>query len=150
LLVSVALWIDCGYGVRNRSTSCQREGATVGKHRAITRDRLAGGLLLGAAASGALAIASLSGAGAANATCASISGISAGSSGGSTCTSTATSFAVGLGNNTTSTANGMFDGSIAVGTNAEAHSRGTLNLAVAIGNPTSASPVTFADALGHR
>jgi len=58
---------------------------------------------------------SLGSAGVANASCASISGISAGSSGGSTCTSTATSFAVGLGNGTDAAASGLFDGSVAIG-----------------------------------
>jgi hypothetical protein len=107
LLFWAAIWIGRGYIVRNRSSICQREGTTMSKHRAPSKERLAGALLLGAAASGALAIASLSGAGAANATCASISGVGNGNG----CTSTATNFAVGLGPNTTATAaNGVFNG----------------------------------------
>ena len=48
----------------------------MGRHT-IPANRLTGGLLLGAAASGALALASLSGAGSANADCVSVSGVSA-------------------------------------------------------------------------
>ncbi|MBV9514625.1 MAG: hypothetical protein JO280_11375 [Mycobacteriaceae bacterium] len=60
--------------------------------RTISKDRLAGGVVLGAVASG-LAAAALSGAGTADATCAWFSGV--GNGGG--CTSTPTSFAIGLG-----------------------------------------------------
>jgi hypothetical protein len=132
----------------------------MGKHNAISNNRLAGGFLLGALASGTLAVASLSSAGAANATCASFSGVNAGTG----CTSTPTSFAVGLGPGTTASAQGVFNGAIAigntsfalvnelpntdpragnggfnlaiaVGNNAGAITRGTGNVALAVGNP---------------
>ena len=110
------------------------------KHKAISRDRFGGGLLLGAVASGALAVASLGSAGAADATCASISGV--GNS--ADCQSTATSFAIGLGPNTIAKANGLFDGAIAIGiTNGAtdetlASSTGNLSLAYAGGKNTEA------------
>jgi hypothetical protein len=140
LLFWAAIWIGRGYIVRNRSSICQREGTTMSKHRAPSKERLAGALLLGAAASGALAIASLSGAGAANATCASISGVGNGNG----CTSTATNFAVGLGPNTTATAaNGVFNGALAVGNGATASAginpTDAFNLSAAIGPGSKAS-----------
>jgi hypothetical protein len=99
------------------------------EHTAISRGRLAGGLL-GAAASGAVAVAAVSGAGAANATCASISGVSSGTG----CTSTATSFAIGIGNNTTADASGMFSSALAIGDNATAQTQGgNFNVAIADG-----------------
>jgi hypothetical protein len=82
----------------------------MGRHRAISNNKLPGSVLVGAAASG-LAVTALSSAGTANATCASISGI--GNGGG--CTSTPTSFAVGLGPSTTASASGLFSGAIANG-----------------------------------
>ena len=85
---------------------------------------------LAAVASGAVAGAALSGAGTANATCASISGVGNGNG----CTSTATSFALGLGNGTTATAAGTFSGAVAVGTNATAQSFGDLSFAGAFGD----------------
>jgi hypothetical protein len=98
---------------------------------------------------------SLGSAGVANASCASISGISAGTSGGSTCTSTATSFAVGLGNGTDAAASGLFDGSVAIGTGAEASTQGNFNLALAAGTgaeaqagSTSADTLNVAAAIG--
>ena len=112
--------------------------------QATTRDKLAGGLLLGAVASG-LAAAALSGTGTAMASCASISGISTGSSGGSVCTSTPTSFAIGVGDKTTAAATGLFNGAIAIGTNngptnaTAAVATGALSLAYANGKNTSAS-----------
>src|SRR6185312_6367128 len=78
----------------------------MGKHSAITKDKHSGGMLLGAMASGAFAVASLSGADTANATCASISGVSTGTG----CTSSATSFAIGLGTDATARAQGLFSG----------------------------------------
>jgi hypothetical protein len=110
--------------------SVNGEGTRMAKHRAPSKDRLAGGLLLGAVASG-LAAAALGGAGAANATCASISGVGAGAG----CTSTPTSFAIGLGPGTEVNAQGLFNGAIAVGTETEASATGVGNLAVAVGNP---------------
>lgn len=83
------------------------------QHRAISRTKLAGGVVLGAVAFG-LATTALGTAGSANATCASISGINNGHG----CTSSPGSAAFGLGANATATADG-----------------GPLNLAVAVGNP---------------
>ena len=74
----------------------------MGKHSAFRKDRRGGGLLLGAMASGALAVTALSGAGTANATCTSISGISTGSG----CTSDAGSIAIGIGPDATASATG--------------------------------------------
>src|SRR5271167_1886601 len=109
------------------------------QHRTISNNKLAGGVLLGAVASG-LAAAALGGAGTANATCASISGIGNGNG----CTSTPTSFAIGLGPNTTATASGLFDAAIANGLtntgtqNTTALSYGNLSLAYAGGPNTGA------------
>src|ERR1700740_2053445 len=89
-------------------------------HELIPRNKVARGVVLGAVASGALAIGALSSAGAATATCASISGI--GNS--ADCTSTPTSFAVGLGPGTKAAGVGLFDGAVAVGTNTSAASVG--------------------------
>jgi hypothetical protein len=110
------------------------------KHRAAghRQSLLAGGVLLGAAASGALAAAALVGAGTANATCASISGVSAGTG----CTSSATSFAIGLGPGTVASANGLFTGAIANGATKTgtdvtiAQSTGAFSLAYAGGKNT--------------
>ena len=90
----------------------------MGKRRNVSIEKLAGGVLLGAVASG-LAVTALSGTGTANATCASISRNGNGSS-GSACFSTPTNFAVGLGPNTLATANGLFTDAIAIGTNVHA------------------------------
>ena len=84
------------------------------QHRAISggNHRFAGGLLLGALASGALAVASLGSAGAANATCASFSGLHNGRG----CETTDLGdIAIGLGPRTTVRASGGFNTSIAVG-----------------------------------
>src|SRR5262245_38180311 len=99
--------------------------------KTLSRDQIAGRLLLGIAASGALAIAPLSGAGAATATCSSISGVR--NRGG--CTSTPTNFAVGLGNNAAATAvQGMFKAAAAIGDNSQAVIQsGNASLAVAAG-----------------
>src|SRR5271167_539900 len=88
----------------------ESQASKMAKHTAISRDRFAGGLLLGALAAG-LAAAVLGAAGTASATCASINGVGNGNG----CTSTATSFAVGLGPNTTANASGLFDGAVANG-----------------------------------
>jgi hypothetical protein len=77
----------------------------MGRHRAISNNKLAGSVVVGAVASG-LAITALSSAGTASATCASIDGMNNG--GG--CTSTPTSFAIGLGPNTTANATGCSTG----------------------------------------
>jgi hypothetical protein len=114
------------------------------RHRASSKDSVAGGLLLGVVASGTLAAATLNGAGSANATCASIGGVSSGTG----CTSTATSFAVGLGSGTTASATGLFSGAIANGvTNTgtqvtDAEASGPFDFAYAGG------PNTFASARG--
>jgi hypothetical protein len=115
------------------------------QHRAKSKDKLAGDILLGAVASG-LAAAALTCAGTASATCASISGIGNSTTPGNFCTSTPTSFAVGLGNNVTAESNGLFSGAIAVGLT----NTGTqFTTASALGNFTialAAGPNTVADA----
>src|SRR6185312_4043561 len=83
------------------------------KHRTASTDKPAGAMWLAALASGAVAGAALSGAGMANATCASISGVGNGNG----CTSTATSFAVGIGTNAKATSDGLFNGALAIGDN---------------------------------
>src|SRR5262249_33776716 len=115
LLNGVARHDRSGYGVRCPSRSWNGD-TPMGTHRAPTKSQetFAGGVLLGAVASG-LAAAALSGAGTATANCASISGISTGSSGGGSCTSGPLSFAVGIGPNTTANATGVFDGAVAYG-----------------------------------
>jgi hypothetical protein len=129
-----AMWPRLGGG--------KKVNIPMGKHTAIKKDKLAGGVLLGAFASGALAAASLSGAGAANATCASISGI--GNGGG--CTSTLGSAAIGLGPNATATTNGPFNTALAIGKNSNAiagASPGDFgNLAVNVGNNTAGPNAT--------
>jgi hypothetical protein len=103
----------------------------VGQRTVTSAGRLTGGLLLlGAAASCALAAAALSSAGSAHATCVSINGI--GNGGG--CTSSPTSFAVGLGPGTTADAQGFFNGAFSVGADAETTSTGVGNFAAAVGN----------------
>ena len=100
----------------------------MGKHTAIKKDKLRGRLLLGAVASG-LAATALGGAGTADATCASISGV-----GNSVdCTSTPGSFAVGLGSGATANSNGPFDGAVAVGNGATALTNGSFDTALAGG-----------------
>jgi cell wall-associated NlpC family hydrolase len=69
------------------------------------------GLLLGALAFSAMAMAALSSPGFADATCATISGVGVGAG----CTSTPTSFAVGLDTNSSASAQGLFEGASAVG-----------------------------------
>jgi hypothetical protein len=100
-------------------------------------DKLAGGVLLSALASG-LAVGALGGAGTANATCASISGINVGGGG---CTSTSTSFSVALGKNATASAQGTFSGAVAVGENATARTTGVANFAGAFGKNTVADAI---------
>jgi hypothetical protein len=114
----------------------------MGKHRAISNNKVAGGVLLGAVASGALAVASLGSAAPANATCASISGIGNGNG----CTSTVGSVAIGLGPNATATTNGPFNTALAVGKNSNAIAGNTPgdfgNLAVNVGNNTTGPNAT--------
>jgi hypothetical protein len=91
------------------------------------RSPLTAGVLLGAFAMGSLSAAT------AYATCASISGVN---SGGGCTTTDAGDIAIGLGPNTTATANGGFDTAIAIGADASAIADfGTHNTAIAIGNP---------------
>jgi len=101
---------------------------------AISKNKFAGGALLGAVASSLAA-----GAGTAHATCASISGI--GNGGG--CTSTPTSFAIGIGPNTTASAQGLFTGAIAIGPaigfGTAATSTGALSLSLANGQGAKAT-----------
>jgi hypothetical protein len=102
----------------------------------ISKDKLAGGALLGAVASG-LAAAALSCAGTANATCASISGIGNGPGiGGGSCNSSLTSFAVGLGTNAQASANGLFDSAIAIGDNSQVTTVGNFDTGIAVGSPS--------------
>jgi hypothetical protein len=103
------------------------------QHGAISRGnhRFAGGLLLGALASGTLAVASLGSAGVANATCASFSGFH--NSGGCETTDPG-DIAIGLGPRTTVRASGGLNTSIAVGADAEADAFGKRNTSLAFGN----------------
>jgi hypothetical protein len=113
----------------------------------ITHNKLAGGVLLGAVASG-FATTALWGAGSAEATCASISGINVGSG----CTSTATSVAVGIGQGTTATAQGQFNTAFALGTNATATAQGQSNTAIANGTNATAVAIgtnNYAQAVGN-
>jgi hypothetical protein len=89
--------------------------------------------MLGVAASGAMAVGALSSAGTAGATCASISGV--GNNG--QCTSSVGSFAVALGDPTTTaaSANGLFDGAVANGLGDPA---GTVTIANSTGNASFA------------
>src|SRR6202051_1112171 len=109
-------------------------------------------LLHGLLASGAMAMAALSSAGVAGATCASINGAGAGAG----CTSTPTSFAVGLDSNSSAAAQGAFDGAIAIGNTSTATAGdvsgfgpGSFDTASAVGNPvTVAERMVGTDAFG--
>jgi len=91
--------------------------------------------LLGAVASGALAVGALSGAGAANATCASISGF--GNS--ANCQSSVSSFAVALGSGARAYSYGLLNGAVSVGPNTYSSTDGgALNLAYAGANNSDA------------
>jgi len=122
----------------------------VAKHRARSTNKLAGGLLLGAAASGAVAVA-LSEAGAANATCASISGV------GNTanCISAPGSFAYAQGPNTVAeTEAGNLNLAAAVGSNNEAFAgfspNDNGNVALNLSNNTNGSALSdFVEAGGN-
>jgi hypothetical protein len=118
-------------------------------HGVMAKGKLVGGKLVAAVASGALAVGALSGAGSANATCLSISGLSWGSG----CTSTPTSFAIGIGNAAIATANGLFNGAIAIGTGVGAESVGNFSLAYAGGSGSEArtyGTLNFAAVLGKN
>lgn len=100
------------------------------------------GLLLGALVSGAVAMAALSSAGVADATCAQIGGVGAGAG----CTSTPTSFAAGVDNNSSASAPGLFDGAIAIAKTSPATASalpgfgpGNFGTASAVGNPVTAA-----------
>jgi hypothetical protein len=101
----------------------------MGRHRARSKERFAPGVLLGVVASG-LAATAVGGAGTANASCASISGI--GNS--ADCTSTPGSFAVGLGTGAKATSVGFFDGAVSNGNNAQSIAGGTGSFAYAGGD----------------
>jgi len=110
-------------------------GAVVSEHRAAPRARRAGVVLLGAVASTVLAVGALNGAGAANATCLSVSGLSIGTG----CTSTFGNIAVGIGKDAFASATkGLFGTAFAVG-NASASTVGSVNIAVALGPGSSAT-----------
>jgi hypothetical protein len=107
-------------------------------------------LLHGVLASAAMAMAALSSAGVAGATCAYINGA------GADCTSTPTSFAVGLDSNSSASAQGLFDGAIAIGNTSTATAGdvsgfgpGNFGTASAVGNPvTVAESMVGTDAFG--
>jgi len=101
----------------------------------IPKNKFASGLLCGAVASGVVAAASLGGVGTANATCVSFSGFSLGTG----CTSSLGGFAIGIGDGTEATANGLLNFAIATGANTFATSVGALSLALAGGSGSQAS-----------
>src|SRR5271167_4494655 len=141
----------------------------MGKYKATSKDRLAGGLLLGAVAS-SLAVAALSGAGTASAGCVSISGQTFTSGGGGVCSTDPEPGNIAVGNGGDLYAHaGMGPGNIAisVGTGAEVAANGAGNFALANGNrgnnngftvftpgggqyvvPANPAFGTFADAIG--
>ena len=82
-----------------------------------------------------VAAASLGGVGPANATCVSVSGFSLGTG----CTSSLGGFAIGIGDGTAATANGLLNFAIATGANTFATSVGALSLALAGGSGSQAS-----------
>ncbi len=98
--------------------------AVVSKRRAVGPARRAGVLVLGAAASSALAVGALGSAGVANATCISVSGLN---SGGDCISTIGPNIAVGIGQGATATAvNGVFGAAFAVGNGAEATATGAV------------------------
>jgi hypothetical protein len=128
----------------------QFEACAVGTPRSTSG--AARGLLLGALASVGMAMAALSPAGVADATCASISGVGAGAD----CTSTSTSFAVELDNNSSASAQGLFDGAIATRKTSSGaagalpgSAPGNFDTASPVGNPmTVAESMVGTDAFG--
>jgi len=110
-----------------------RHRAVVSEHRAGPTARRAGVLLLGAAASSALAVGALGSAGVANATCISVSGLN---SGGDCISTIGPNIAVGIGQGATATAvNGVFGAAFAVGNGAGAtETGGVFGTAISVGN----------------
>jgi len=96
-------------------------------------------------ASGALAVAALSGAGTANATCTSISGIATGNG----CTSDAGSLAIGIGPGATASAQGS-SFALAMGNTATATADGTRDFAFAAGDQAFAFLRRLVILLGWR
>ena len=98
--------------------------------------QLAGGVLLGALVSGALAVVSMSSPAVAAATCMAGGGMHVGSG----CSANGTgSVAVGLGPDTTATADGTHDSALAIGTKADAEAtNGNNNTALTLGNSSTA------------
>jgi hypothetical protein len=106
--------------------------------------------LLGAAASGVLAVVALSSAGAANASCASFSGINSGTGVGKCETTTIGDTAIGIGNTDLVQAIGGFNTAIAIGDGTSAITRPNTpgdsnvgNLAIAMGNSSNAVSTGF-------
>ena len=95
----------------------------------ISKNKFANGLLCGAVASGVAVAASLGGVGPANATCVSFNGFNLGDG----CTSSRGGFAIGIGDGTAATANGLLAFAIATGADTVATSVGALSLALAGG-----------------
>ena len=128
----------------------QFEAVAVGTPRSTSA--AARGLLVGVLASGAMAMAALSSAGVADATCRRISGVSAGTG----CTSTSNSVAVRLDNNSSASAQGRLDGAIAIGNTSTATAGdvsgfgpGSFDTASAVGNPAMvAERMVGTDAFG--
>lgn len=96
------------------------------------KHRIGGGLLLGAVASGALAVGALGSAGEAYATCASVSGVN---NGNGCVTTVGPNIAVGIGDNTKATAAGFGNLAVSMGKNATTIAEGTGNVAIAVGAP---------------
>ena len=119
----------------------------MGKHRTVSKDRLAGGLLLGAVASGSLAVAALSSAGTASAGCVSISGTSYFSGSGGYCETTTELGNIAVANGASSQAYAGFGGpgniAIAKGSFAYADAEGGGNFALANGEPGNNNGAAF-------
>lgn len=128
----------------------QFEAVAVGTPRSTSG--AARGLLLGALASGAMAMAALSSADVADATCASINGAGAGAG----CTSTPTSSGAGLDNDPSAPTQGLFDTASAIGNTSTATAGaspglgpGSFDTASAVGNPVMvAQSMVGTDAFG--
>jgi hypothetical protein len=110
------------------------------------------GSLLGALVSASMALAALSSAGVADATCTSVSGTGA----GARCTSTPTSFAVRLDKNSSASAQGLLNGAVASGNKSDATAGalpspgpGNVDTASAVGSPVMvAESMVGTDAFG--
>ena len=104
----------------------------------ISKNKVAGGVLLGAIASGSLAVAALSGAATANAGCVSISGQTFVSGGGGACSTTPLLGNIAVANGVGALASagvGPGNTAIAAGTAAESSAIGAGNFTLAHGNP---------------